>query len=188
MSSFWLPPSWGACEGELGDCRADSMLAPCPQLQASGPLPFTFCPGNEAGCLDTFGRQLLHMGCGQRVCVFVSSRTPAPHRSPVLCVSKTVSIAEYPPQYWTLTDFLSTYTRSVLGFVCFYLGSSGRCAQLSSLDLLTGVCQLSQAEIITGQYCVYQPCSTEQHGSPQLGNRLEARLVRNLNKCVYPIT
>lgn len=64
-------PNWGLYEGKLGDCGSDLMLAPCPQLQASGPLPFTFCPGNEAGCLDTFGRQMLHMGCGQRVYVCV---------------------------------------------------------------------------------------------------------------------
>lgn len=146
-------PSWGDCEGELGDCGVHSMLAPRPQLQASGPLPFTFCPGNEAGCLHTFGCQLLHMGCEQHVCVFVSSRIQAPDRPPVHCVFECV--CSWISSTVLNLDFLSTDRRSMWGFVC-NLRSSGRSGQLSPLDLLTRVCQLYQAGIITAeQYCVY---------------------------------
>ncbi len=52
----------------------------CPCLP--NPLPLTFCPGNESGCSDAYGRQLLHMGRGQQECV--SSRIPAPDRQSVL--------------------------------------------------------------------------------------------------------
>lgn len=152
MSSFWLE---GVCERELGDCGTDLMLALCPRLQASGPLPFTFCPGNEAGCLDTFGRQLLHMGCGQRVCVCVLQDSGPWQTACFVCVWKCVcswvSSTVLNLDRFFFFFFLSTNRRSVWGFVCFHLRSSGRSVQLSSLDLLTGVCQLYQAGIITGQ-------------------------------------
>lgn len=94
--------------GKLGDCGVDSMLAPCPQLQASSPLPFTFCPGNEAGCLDTFGRQLLHMGCGQRVYVCVLQDSGPSQTSCSVCVwecvfswiSSIVLNLDWDPVYW----------------------------------------------------------------------------------------